>query len=66
MTMEHVTLLGRLPDEWWERWDARLQWFNEDGSRNSPDLGSPWAERFEKFVQRDRRNCDMEQIGAAF
>ncbi|KAI9932288.1 hypothetical protein ASPWEDRAFT_51039 [Aspergillus wentii DTO 134E9] len=63
MTIEHVTLLGRLPPEWWEKWDVRLQWFNEDGTRNHEELGRPWAERFEKFVQEPRRKCGMEELG---
>ncbi|PGH23273.1 hypothetical protein AJ80_02689 [Polytolypa hystricis UAMH7299] len=63
MTKEHVTVLGRLLPEWWEKWDAHLQWFNEDGTRNHWELGSPWAERFEKFVQKPRRECGMEEVG---
>lgn len=62
MTMEHVTVLGRLPSEWWEKWDRRLEWFNEDGTRNHHGLGRPWTERFEKFVQEPRRESDMEGI----
>lgn len=46
MTMEHVTVLSRLPSEWWEKWDRRMEWFNEDGTRNNHSPGRPWAERF--------------------
>lgn len=37
MTKEHVTVLGKLPPEWWDRWDTRSRWFDEDGSRNNLD-----------------------------
>ncbi|KAL2834106.1 kinase-like domain-containing protein [Aspergillus pseudoustus] len=33
VTMEHVELLGRLPDRWWVEWKERRNWFNEDGSK---------------------------------
>lgn len=62
MTMEHVTVLGKLPEEWWEKWNVRSKWFNEDGTRNHHDLGSPWTERFEKFVQNPRRRDGMQEI----
>ena len=26
-----VALLGKLPDEWWQRWDVRSEYFEEDG-----------------------------------
>ena len=63
MTKEHVTVLGKLPSEWWEKWEVHTQWFNEDGTRNHEELGRPWAERFEKFVQEPRKKCRMEEIG---
>lgn len=62
MTREHVTVLGKLPPQWWEK-DARLQWFNEDGTRNYDRLGTPWAERFESFVQKARSRNGMELVG---
>lgn len=63
ITMEHVTVLGKLPPEWWEKWDARSKWFNEDGTRNHEGLGKPWTERFEKFVQEPRQCDGMEVVG---
>lgn len=62
MTMEQVTVLGKLPSDWWGKWDRRLQWFNEDGTRNHQELGRPWAERFEKFVQEPRRESGVGEI----
>jgi serine/threonine-protein kinase SRPK3 len=28
-----VNILGKLPPDWWQKWDARLNWFNEEGVR---------------------------------
>ena len=30
---QHVDLLGKLPPEWWQRWDARSKSFDEEGVR---------------------------------
>ncbi|KAH7378126.1 kinase-like domain-containing protein [Cadophora sp. MPI-SDFR-AT-0126] len=30
--MEMVPLLGKLPEPWWGSWEARGQWFEEDGT----------------------------------
>ena len=30
---QHVDLLGKLPPGWWQRWDARSKFFNEEGVR---------------------------------
>lgn len=37
-----------------EKRDARLQWFNEDGTGNYDRQGTPWAGRFESLVQKAR------------
>lgn len=37
LTWMQVQLLGKLPDEWWERWDARLKDFTEDSQPLRPD-----------------------------
>lgn len=63
MIKEQVDVLGKLPDNWWHQWDARKQWFNEDGSRNSSGISRGWEERFEYSVQEPRRNYGLEGIG---
>lgn len=60
---EHVDVFGKLPSEWWQKWDARRRWFNEDGSRDHGGEGRPWAKRFEDSVQDPRRECGMEEVG---
>lgn len=31
VTIEHVEMLGRLPDRWWSKWEERRNRFDEDG-----------------------------------
>lgn len=63
MTKEHVDVFGKLPPEWWERWDARLKWFDEDGARDHGVAGNPFARRFENYIQKPRRESGMEELG---
>ncbi|KAK2758249.1 hypothetical protein FQN54_004094 [Arachnomyces sp. PD_36] len=62
MTKEHVEVLGKLPLEWWEAWDARLKWFNEDGVKELGGVGRPWADRFKYSVQEPRLECGMDEM----
>ncbi|CAG8955989.1 hypothetical protein HYFRA_00008845 [Hymenoscyphus fraxineus] len=40
--MEMVPLLGKLPEPWWSSWEARGQWFEEDGTPLlNPNTGQP-------------------------
>ncbi|PGH16620.1 hypothetical protein AJ80_05122 [Polytolypa hystricis UAMH7299] len=64
MITEHVTVLGRLPSRWWEKWDSRFECFNGDGTpRNIEEVGPLWAERLEQFVQEPGQSRGMEEIG---
>lgn len=29
--VQRIEILGDLPPEWWQQWDNRLEWFNEEG-----------------------------------
>lgn len=51
---DHVDVFGKLPPEWWEKWDVRSKWFDEDGVRVG-GLGRPWTERFACSVQGPRQ-----------
>ena len=31
---EHVDTFGKLPLPWWQKWESRSKWFNEDGTRH--------------------------------
>lgn len=59
-TRDQVDALGRLPLEWWEKWEARSKSFTEDG--RSKEDRSPWSwdQRFEDSIQQPRREKGME------
>ncbi len=41
--MQMVPLLGKLPEPWWSSWEARGQWYEEDGMPLiDPDTGKPY------------------------
>ena len=56
---QHVDLLGKLPPEWWQRWDAGSKFFNEEGVRidrivEGALMGS-FEQRFDDNVQEWKR-----------
>lgn len=62
MIQEHVDTLGKLPPDWWSRWESRGKWFDEQGERRDGQSRRPWEERFEYSVQEPRRDCGMEGV----
>lgn len=41
--MQMVPLLGKLPEPWWSSWEARGQWYDEDGTPLvNPETGKPY------------------------
>lgn len=63
VTQEQVDTLGILPDEWWNKWEARSQWFMKDGSRKKGGCPKRLEGRFESSIQNPRRKCGMEILG---
>lgn len=66
VTEDWVDALGRLPDEWWSRWDARAENFTEDGERldhADDDVRGPIERRFERRSQDLRRKEGMDEWG---
>ena len=65
MVKEHIETFGKLPEEWWERWDARAKWFTEDERRNDPSgcVRRSLAGRFEDSVYIPRWESEMEGVG---
>ncbi|RAL05778.1 kinase domain-containing protein [Aspergillus ibericus CBS 121593] len=69
VTIEHVELLGQLPERWWRRWEKRRDWFDEDGRKNVKEslrqwyLNSTrdWNQRFSDSIQkpRERKKFDI-------
>lgn len=68
VTWMQVQALGKLPDEWWEKWDARSKDFTEDGQPIQADDGSPaytFDFQFEDAVQEGRRRYKMQTMDSA-
>ncbi|KAF5558619.1 dis1-suppressing kinase dsk1 [Fusarium napiforme] len=63
VTQEQVDTLGRLPDEWWSKWDARSRWFMEDGSQKNGGRTENLEGRFKSSVQDPRRKYNMDTLG---
>jgi serine/threonine-protein kinase SRPK3 len=69
ITAEQVDVLGRLPPEWWEKWEARHEYFADRGEPNQGRHVRSWEDRFESHIQRPRREAgipgfDMEEKAA--
>ncbi|KAM0668849.1 hypothetical protein ACQRIU_002411 [Beauveria bassiana] len=56
VTSLQVEALGKLPDEWWEKWDARSKYFAEDGQpiRTNSDPLRTLCSRFSDAMQEGR------------
>ncbi|OJD23657.1 CMGC/SRPK protein kinase [Blastomyces percursus] len=65
MIKEHVDTLGKLPHDWWQKWDARQRWFNEEGGRTSGRAGRSLTDRFVDSVQLPRQEQVIEDVGQA-
>ncbi|KPM38168.1 hypothetical protein AK830_g8397 [Neonectria ditissima] len=64
ITCEQVDALGRLPPDWWAKWDARSQKFNEAGEPVQGRSMWTWGERFEDSIEDPRRRKDMGTLDA--
>lgn len=70
VTAEQVEVLGILPHEWWEKWDRRLEWFNEEGeldlkpetSRGHDGVRRTWDLRFDYCIQEPRAEAGLEIV----
>lgn len=65
MIKERVDTLGKLPHDWWQKWDARQRWFNEEGERTSGVAGRSLTDRFVDSVQLPRHEQAIEDVGQA-
>ncbi|PYH33037.1 kinase-like protein [Aspergillus neoniger CBS 115656] len=62
---EHVDTFGKLPLPWWQKWESRSKWFNEDGTRHGITNSRPWVQRFTQSVQKPREEFNMQPMGDA-
>ncbi|KAM0322697.1 hypothetical protein ACHAQA_009288 [Verticillium albo-atrum] len=67
VTWMQVQALGKLPDEWWEKWNARSKDFTEDGQPLRPDDGPVYTldYQFEDAMLEGRRKRKMETMDSA-
>ncbi|KAJ0413994.1 kinase-like domain-containing protein [Aspergillus carlsbadensis] len=42
VTREQVEMLGKLPERWWNQWETRNDWFDEDGCKNVKESLRQW------------------------
>ncbi|GCB20743.1 serine/threonine-protein kinase spk-1 [Aspergillus awamori] len=55
---QHMDVLGPMPQEWWQRWEGRSNFFTEDGRPTEAYLENRWPpfeESFEIDIQKWRR-----------
>jgi len=59
---ENVDCLGKLPPQWWLKWDSRTKWFNEDGTKQNGAYTRPWEQRFNDSVQEPRQEAKIHLV----
>ncbi|QVM06377.1 hypothetical protein D8B26_001090 [Coccidioides posadasii str. Silveira] len=67
ITVEHVETFGKLPDQWWSKWETRGNWFDEDGHKNVKEslrqyygnTGRSWTQRFAE-INISRKSKKLE------
>lgn len=64
VTKEQVDALGKLPQDWWERWDAKSQYFDSQG-KPLEHVGETMTleDRLDDSIQRPRQECGMDLMG---
>jgi serine/threonine protein kinase len=58
ITAEQVDTIGKLPPQWWEKWEARRELFDEFGTSQDRNVRS-WEDRFKKHIQQPRQKAGM-------
>lgn len=67
VTIEHVEMLGKLPDRWWRRWGGGGKWFDDDGRKNVDESlrqwygnsARDWDSRFLGRIKRPRERMQV-------
>ncbi|KAK2799684.1 hypothetical protein FQN51_006818 [Onygenales sp. PD_10] len=63
VTSQQIDVLGPMPSGWWDQWDERNQFFNQDQSpKDGRDVWPPIDKAFEEGVQKYRRKS-RRQVG---
>ncbi|KAE8547892.1 hypothetical protein TMatcc_009715 [Talaromyces marneffei ATCC 18224] len=72
VTMEHVEMLGKLPNRWWNEWKERSNRFHEDTHKSvKEDLrqwygitSRDWDTRFDENIRKPRERNGFELFSA--
>jgi serine/threonine-protein kinase SRPK3 len=64
--------LGKLPERWWRRWEARGNWFDENGGKNVKESLQQyysnntrnWSQRFPGDIRSPRLSKKFETFSA--
>ncbi|KAK2603658.1 hypothetical protein QQS21_004131 [Conoideocrella luteorostrata] len=59
MTSQQVNALGVLPRDWWDKWNARSEFFTQDGTPIESRRTPSWSHRFERDIQEPRRENNL-------
>ncbi|OAL68242.1 CMGC/SRPK protein kinase [Trichophyton rubrum] len=63
VTKQHIEVLGPMPVEWWERWDERHEYFDENGKpTQGREVWPPLDQAFEEGVQKYRRKIQPNGV----
>ena len=60
ITAEQIQILGNFPQEWWEKWEARSEYFNEMGELAEGRRMASWLTCFEDHIEAPRREVGLE------
>lgn len=63
MVSEHIDVLGPMPTCWYARWEARGEFFDQDGRPTEREVWPELEQAFEKGVQSYRRQREMGEFG---
>ena len=48
--------------QWWEKWDARTRWFDENGTRHRGTTARTLGQRFNRSVKEARHQMKMQEV----
>ncbi|KAM7182579.1 Serine/threonine-protein kinase [Rhypophila sp. PSN 637] len=64
ITAQQVELQGRMPEEWWDKWELRDKWFYEDERPKAAECDVwDWDRRFKEWVHEPRERRGLGALG---
>lgn len=56
---QQINTLGALPQDWWDRWNMKWEFFNRDGTPIESRRTPSWSCRFERDIQQPRHENEV-------